>query len=55
MQLYESVSNSLLCGFQTAHSTQHALSKLLQAWEKSLTNVSLLAKYLWIYLKRMTA
>ena len=30
--------NSLLCGFRKAHSTQHALFRLLQAWQKELTN-----------------
>ena len=28
----------LLCGFRKAHSTQHALFKLLQAWQKELDN-----------------
>ena len=28
--------NELLCGFSKAHSTQHALFKLLQAWQKEL-------------------
>ena len=30
--------NELLCGFYKAHSTQHALFKLLQAWQKELDN-----------------
>ena len=30
--------NELLCGFRKAHSTQHALFKLLQAWQKELGN-----------------
>ena len=30
--------NELLCGFSKAHSTQHALFKLLQAWQKELDN-----------------
>ena len=30
--------NELLCGFRKAHSTQHALFKLLQAWQKELDN-----------------
>ena len=30
--------NELLCGFRKAHSTQHALFKLLQAWPKELDN-----------------
>ena len=28
--------NSLFCGFRKAHSTQHALFRLLQAWQKEL-------------------
>ena len=28
--------NSLLCGFRKAHSSQHALFKLLQAWQEEL-------------------
>ena len=28
--------NSILCGFRKAHSTQHALFKLLQAWQEEL-------------------
>ena len=30
--------NELLCGFSKAHSTQHALFKWLQAWQKELDN-----------------
>ena len=30
--------NELLCGFHKTHSTQHALFKLLQAWQKELDN-----------------
>ena len=30
--------NELLCGFCKAHSTQHALFKLLQSWQKELDN-----------------
>ena len=30
--------NELLCGIRKAHSTQHALFKLLQAWQKELGN-----------------
>ena len=30
--------NELLCGFRKAHSTQHALFKLLQAWQKEFDN-----------------
>ena len=28
--------NTLLCGFRKGHSTQHALFKLLQAWQEEL-------------------
>ena len=28
--------NEVLCGFRKAHSTQHALFKVLQSWQKSL-------------------
>ena len=30
--------NKLLCGFRKAHSTQHALFKLLHNWQKELDN-----------------
>ena len=30
--------NKILCGFRKAHSTQHALFRLLQAWQKELNN-----------------
>ena len=30
--------NKLLCGFRKAHSTQHALFKLLHSWQKQLCN-----------------
>ena len=30
--------NELLCGFRRAHSIQHVLFKLLQAWQKELDN-----------------
>ena len=36
-QLYEfakNILNSIICGFRKAHSTQHALFKLLQSWQK---------------------
>ena len=32
----EKYLNSILCGFREAHSTQHALFKLLQAWQEEL-------------------
>ena len=40
-QLYiymNNILNELLCGFRKAHSTQHAVFKLLQAWQKELDN-----------------
>ena len=30
--------NKLLCGFRKAHSTQHALCKLVHSWQKELDN-----------------
>ena len=30
--------NKILCGFRKAHSTQHALFRLLQVWQKELDN-----------------
>ena len=35
-QYLEKYLNSLLCGFRKAHSSQHALFKLLQAWQEEL-------------------
>ena len=38
-QLYKYIEhflNQLLCGFHKAHSTQHALFRLLQKWQKEL-------------------
>ena len=38
-QLYKYIVhflNQLLCGFRKAHSTQHALFRLLQKWQKEL-------------------
>ena len=32
--------NEILCGFLKAHSTQHALFRLLQVWQKDLDNYS---------------
>ena len=32
----EKYLNTLLCGFRKTHSTQHALFKLLQAWQEEL-------------------
>ena len=36
----ESFLDHLLCGFKKAHSTQHALFKLLQSWQNKLDNGS---------------
>ena len=38
--------NKLLCGFRKAHSTQHALFKLLQRWQKELDNSGLVGTML---------
>ena len=48
-QLYEysqTFLNKLLCGFRKAHSTQHALFRLLQAWQKELDNSGLVGTIL---------
>ena len=34
----EGFLNHILCGFRKVHSTQHALFKLLQSWQKELDN-----------------
>ena len=39
IQLYdyiENVLNQLLCGFRKAHSTRHALFRLIQSWQREL-------------------
>ena len=39
IQLYdymEKFLSQLLCGFRKAHSTQHALFRLIQSWQKEL-------------------
>ena len=38
--------NELLCGLRKVHSTQQALFKLLQAWQKELDNSRLIATIL---------
>ena len=38
--------NKLLCGFRKAHSTQHALFKLLQRWQTELDNSGLVGTIL---------
>ena len=46
-QFYEYIENflnQLRCGFRKAHPTQHALLGLLQKWQKSLTQGSLLVQ-----------
>ena len=35
-QYLEQYLNSLLCGFRKAHSTRHALFRLLQEWQNKL-------------------
>ena len=48
-QLYEYIEhflNQLLCGFRKAHSTQHALFRLLQKWQKGLDSVGFIGTIL---------
>ena len=47
--------NKLLCRSRKAHSTQHALFKLLQRWEKELGNSRLVGTILMDLQKHMTA
>ena len=47
----ETFLNRLLYGFRKAHSTQHALSKLLQWWQKKLDNSELVGKILMDFSK----
>ena len=35
------ISNQLLCGFRKAHSTKHALFRLIQSWQKDLNESGL--------------
>ena len=42
----ESFLNHILCGFRKAQSTQHALFKLLQSWQKELDNGGLVGTIL---------
>ena len=47
-QLYEYLENflsELLCGFRKAHSTQHALFRLIQKWQAELDSGVMLAKF----------
>ena len=39
----ENIFNVILCGFRKAHSTQHALFKLLQSWQKELDEKAMVA------------
>ena len=50
----EKFLNILLCGFRKAHSSQHALFKLLQAWQEELDKSGFVETILMIYLKPMT-
>ena len=43
--------NKILCGFCKAHSTQHALFRLLQAWQKELDNSGNVGTILMDFLK----
>ena len=40
------VLNELLCGLRKAHSTQHALFKLFQAWQKEQDNLGFIGTIL---------
>ena len=42
----EYIFNVILCGFRKKHSTQHALFKLLQSWQKELDEKSMVATVL---------
>ena len=42
----ENIFNVILCGFRKAHSTQHALFKLLQSWQKELDENGMVAAVL---------
>ena len=42
----ETFLNRLLCGFRKAHSTQHALSRLLQKWQKELDSSGIIGTML---------
>ena len=55
-QLSESTKRFLtymLCGYRKAHSTQHALFKLLQSWQKELGSLRLLLDYLTNWKQRI--
>ena len=42
----ETFLNKLLCGFSKAHSTQHALFRLLQKWQKELDSTGIVGTIL---------
>ena len=42
----ETFLNKLLCGFRKAHSTQQALSRLLQKWKRELESSGIVRKIL---------
>ena len=46
--------NKLLWRFRKAHSTQHALFKLLQRWQKEVGNSELVDTILWTFQKHVT-
>ena len=46
--------NPLLCWFQLVYRTQHALLRLLQAWEKELDKWSYMGQIGWVYRKFTT-
>ena len=48
------VLSKLVCGFRKAHSTQHALFRLIQSWQKALTIQNILTQCSWICQKLMT-
>ena len=49
----ESFLNNILCGFRKAHSTQHALFRLLQPWQQVLDKGGFMVQSSWIYRKPM--
>ena len=42
----ENIFNAIICGFRKAHSTHHALFKLLQPWQKELDEKGIVATVL---------
>ena len=41
--------SQILRGFRNAHSTQQALLRLLQPWQKELDNSGCVVRYLWAF------